>query len=133
MTDDEKRITEAFGKCADVRLPDDFADRLVRRIRGEDEPRGAQDHGVIGKGLARVVLVAASLSLLLGFVPALDLRDTDSGVPVVHCDAIRPADSRHEPDDSLLDGLAMLGFCREAIRRRTKSLVEMFRRRREED
>ncbi len=37
MTEDEKSISEAFASCKDARLPDDFADRLARRIRENGE------------------------------------------------------------------------------------------------
>ena len=132
MTEDEKKIAEAIRRSVDVRLPEDFADRLVQRIReGEMNPR---DRGVLGKGLARVVLVAASVTLLLGFVPGVFERD-DAGhdVRIVHFDEIRPTDPNRVPSDSQLTGLALFGFCREAIRRRVKPLVRCFCKRREED
>ena len=132
MTEDEKKIAEAIRKSVDVRLPEDFADRLVQRIReGEMNPR---DRGVLGKGLARVVLVAASVTLLLGFVPGVFERD-DAGrdVRIVHFDEIRPTDPNRVPSDFQLTGLALFGFCREAIRRRVKPLVRRFCKRREED
>ena len=132
MTDDEKMIAEAIRKSVDVRLPEDFADRLVQRIReGKKDPR---DRGVLGKGLARVVLVAASVTLLLGFVPTVFERD-DAGrdVRIVHFDEIRPSDPNRMPSDFQLNGLALFGFCREAIRRRLKPLVQRFCKRREED
>ena len=37
------------------------------------------------------------------------------------------------PSDFQLNGLALFGFCREAIRRRVKPLVQCFCKRREED
>ena len=40
MTDDEKKIAEAIRRSVDVRLPEDFADRLVRcfcKRKREDE------------------------------------------------------------------------------------------------
>ena len=132
MTEDEKKIAEAIRRSVDVRLPEDFADRLVRRFReGEKNPR---DRGVLGKGLARVVLVAASVTLLLGFVPGVFERD-DAGrdVRIVHFDEIRPTDPNRMPSDFQLNGLALFGFCREAIRRRVKPLVQCFCKRREED
>ena len=132
MTDDEKKIAEAIRRGVDVCLPEDFADRLVQRIReGEKGPR---DHGVLGKGLACVVLVAASVTLLLGFVPTVFERD-DAGcdVRIVHFDEIRPSDPNRMPSDFQLNGLALFGFCREAIRRRVKPLVQCFCKRREED
>ena len=132
MTDDEKMIAEAIRKSVDVRLPEDFADRLVQRIR--EGKKDVKDHGVLGKGLARVVLVAASVTLLLGFVPGVFERD-DAGrdVRIVHFDEIRPSDPNRMPSDFQLTGLAMFGFCREAIRRRVKPLVQCFCKRREED
>ena len=132
MTEDEKKIAEAIRKSVDVRLPEDFADRLVQRIR--EGKKDAKDHGVLGKGLARVVLVAASVTLLLGFVPGVFERD-DAGrdVRIVHFDEIRPTDPNRVPSDFQLTGLAMFGFCREAIRRRVKPLVRCFFKRREED
>ena len=131
MTEDEKKIAEAIRKSVDVRLPEDFADRLVQRIReGGENPR---DCGVLGKGLARVVLVAASVTLLLGFVPGVFERD-DAGhdVRIVHFDEIRPTDPNRMPSDFQLTGLAMFGFCREAIRRRVKSILVRSRKREDE-
>ena len=132
MTEDEKKIAEAIRKSVDVRLPEDFADRLVQRIR--EGKKDVKDHGVLGKGLARVVLVAASVTLLLGFVPTV-FEHSDAGreVRVVQCDAIRPSDPNRVPSDFQLNGLALFGFCREAIRRRVKPLVQCFCKRREED
>ena len=132
MTDDEKKIAEAIRRSADVRLPEDFADRLVQRIR--EGKKDAEDHGVLGKGLARVVLVAASVTLLLGFVPGVFERD-DAGrdVRIVHFDEIRPSDPNRMPADFQLNGLALFGFCREAIRRRVKPLVQCFCKRKDEE
>ena len=132
MTDDEKKIAEAIRRSVDVRLPEDFADRLVQRIR--EGKKDSCDRGVLGRGLARVVLVAASVTLLLGFVPTVFERD-DAGrdVRIVHFDEIRPSDPNRIPSDFQLTGLALFGFCREAIRRRVKSLVQCFCKRREED
>lgn len=132
MTEDEKKIAEAIRKSVDVRLPEDFADRLVQRIREGKED--VKDHGVLCKGLARVVLVAASVTLLLGFVPTVFERD-DAGhdIRIVHFDEIRPSDPNRMPSDFQLNGLALFGFCREAIRRRVKPLVQCFCKRREED
>ena len=45
MTEDEKKIAEAIRKSVDVRLPEDFADRLVQRIR--EGKKDVKDHGVI--------------------------------------------------------------------------------------
>ena len=131
MTEDEEKIAEAIRRSVDVRLPEDFADRLVQRIREEKkEPR---DRGVLGKGLARVVLVAASVTLLLGFVPTVfDHSDAGREVRVVQCDAIRPSDPNRVPSDFQLNGLALFGFCREAIRRRVKSLLVRSRKREDE-
>ena len=132
MTEDEKKIAEGIRRSVDVRLPEDFADRLVQRIR--EGKKDSCDRGVLGKGLARVVLVAASVTLLLGFVPGVFERD-DAGhdVRIVHFDEIRPSDPNRVPSDFQLTGLAMFGFCREAIRRRVKPLVQRFCKRREED
>ena len=130
MTEDEKKIAEAIRRSVDVRLPEDFADRLVQRIR-EGKKDGS---GVLGKGLARVVLVAASVTLLLGFVPTVfDHSDAGREVRVVQCDAIRPSDPNRVPSDFQLTGLALFGFCREAIRRRVKPLVQFFYRRKDEE
>ena len=132
MTDDEKKIAEAIRRSVDVRLPEDFADRLVQRIR--EGKKDAKDHGVLGKGLARVVLVAASVTLLLGFVPTVfDHSDAGREVRVVQCDAIRPSDPNRVPSDFQLNGLALFGFCREAIRRRVKPLVQCFCKRKDEE
>ena len=132
MTEDEKKIAEAIRRSVDVRLPEDFADRLVQRIR--EGKKDAKDHGVLGKGLARVVLVAASVTLLLGFVPTVfDHSDEGRDARVAQCDSIRPSDPNRMPFDCQLNGLAFFGFCREAIRRRVKPLVRCFCKRREED
>ena len=132
MTDDEKTIAEAIRKSVDVRLPEDFADRLVQRIC--EEKKDPRDRGVLGKGLARVVLVAASVTLLLGFVPTVfDHSDAGREARVAQCDSIRPSDPNRMPSDFQLNGLALFGFCREAIRRRVKPLVQCFCKRREED
>ena len=131
MTEDEKKIAEAISRSVDVRLPEDFADRLVQRIReGEKNPR---DCGVLGKGLARIVLVAASVTLLLGFVPGVfERNDTGRDVRIVHFDEIRPTDPNRMPSDFQLNGLALFGFCREAIRRRVKSILVRSRKREDE-
>ena len=132
MTEDEKKIAEAIRKSVDVRLPEDFADRLVQRIC--EEKKDPRDRGVLGKGLARVVLVAASVTLLLGFVPTVfDHSDAGREVRVVQCDAIRPSDPNRVPSDFQLNGLALFGFCREAIRRRVKPLVQCFCKRKDEE
>ena len=132
MTDDEKKIAEAIRRIADVRLPEDFADRLVQRIR--EEKKDPHDRGFLGKGLARVVLVAASVTLLLGFVsPVFDHSDAGRDARVAQCDAIRPSDPNRMPSDFQLNGLALFGFCREAIRRRVKPLVQCFCKRKDEE
>ena len=101
MTDDEKKIAEAIRRSVDVRLPEDFADRLVQRIREGKKDASSfakatedgKDRGVLGKGLARVVLVAASVTLLLGFVPTVfERNDAGRDVRIVHFDEIRPSD-----------------------------------------
>ena len=132
MTEDEKKIAEAIRKSVDVRLPEDFADRLVQRIR--EGKKDAKDRGVLGRGLARVVLVAASVTLLLGFVPGVfERNDAGRDVRIVHFDEIRPTDPNRMPSDFQLTGLAMFGFCREAIRRRVKPLVQCFCKRKDEE
>ena len=132
MTEDEKKIAEAIRRSVDVRLPEDFADRLVRRIR--EGKKDSKDCGVLGKGLARVVLVAASVTLLLGFIPTVfERNDADRDVRIVHFDEIRPSDPNRVPSDFHLNGLALFGFCREAIRRRVKPLVQCFCKRKRED
>ena len=116
----------------DVRLPEGFADRLVQRLR--EGKKDAKDHGVLGKGLARVVLVAASVTLLLGFVPTVfDHSDEGRDARVAQCDSIRPSDPNRMPFDCQLNGLAFFGFCREVIRRRVKPLVRCFCKRKRED
>ena len=132
MTEDEKKIAEAIRRSVDVRLPEDFADRLVQRIR--EGKKDAKDRGVLGRGLARIVLVAASVTLLLGFVPGVfDHSDAGRDARVVQCDSIRPTDPNRMPSDFQLNGLALFGFCREAIRRRVKPLVQCFCKRKRED
>ena len=131
MTEDEKKIAEAIRRSVDVRLPEDFADRLVQRIR--EGKKDVKDHGVLGKGLVRVVLVAASVTLLLGFVPTVfERNDADRDVRIVHFDEIRPSDPNRMPSDFQLNGLALFGFCREAIRRRVKSILVRSRKREDE-
>ena len=81
-----------------------------------------------------MVLVAASVTLLLGFVPTVfDHPDEGRDARVAQCDSIRPSDPNRVPSDFQLTGLAMFGFCREVIRRRVKPLVQCFCKRREED
>ena len=132
MTEDEKKIAEAIRRSVDVCLPEDFADRFVQRIR--EERKDSRDRGVLGERLARVVLVAASVTLLLGFVPTVfDHSDEGREARVAQCDSIRPTDPNRVPSDFQLNGLALFGFCREAIRRRVKPLAQCFFKRREED
>ena len=130
MTEDEKKIVEAFRKCADVRLPDGFADRLVQRIREKEEKPEAK---TIKTVFTRIALVAASLTLLLGFVPGVFESPSENETALVaRCDEIRPV-NHTLPQDSQLNALAFLGFCREVIRRRVKPLVERLRKREDED
>lgn len=130
MKDEEKKVEEAFLTCANVRLPDDFADRLVTRIRESKESEGKDVS--IRTVFARIALVAASLTLLLGFVPNVLDQSSDRSEIVAHCDEIRPA-NQTAPQDSHLTTLAFLGFCREAIRRRVRSLLVRSRKREDED
>ncbi len=130
MKDEEKKVEEAFQTCANVRLPDDFADRLVTRIRESKESEGKNVS--IRTVFARIALVAASLTLLLGFVPNVLDQSSDRSEIVAHCDEIRPA-NQTVPQDSHLTTLAFLGFCREAIRRRVRSLLVRSRKREDED
>lgn len=128
MTEDEKRIAEAVRKCVDARLPDDFADRLVKRIR--ESKRKTKPLKTV---FARMVLIAASLTLLLGFVSNAGNSSSERSSEIIaQFDEIRPADHTL-PQDSQLNALALLGFCREVIRRRTKLLSELFRRREDEE
>ena len=129
MTEDEKKAVETFRKCADARLPDDFADRLVRRVLEGD---GKPETKAIKTVFARIALVAASLTLVLGFVPnVLETRTDKDAALVVWCDEIRPV-SHTLPQDNQLSALGFLGFCREMIRRRVKPLVERLRKREDE-
>ena len=130
MKDEEKKVEEAFLTCANVRLPDDFADRLVTRIRESKESEGKNVS--IRTVFARIALVAASLTLLLGFVPNVLDQSSDRSEIVAHCDEIRPA-NQTVPQDSHLTTLAFLGFRREAIRRRVRSLLVRSRKREDED
>ena len=131
MTNDEKKIAEAICRSVNVRLPEDFADRLVQRIR--EEKKGSHDRGVLN-GFARVVLVAASVTLLLGFVPTVfERNDAGRDARIAHFDEIRPSDPNRMPSDFQLNGLALFGFCREAIRRRVKPLVQCFCKRKDEE
>lgn len=130
MTEDEKKIVDVFRKCADVRLSDGFADRLVRHIR----EKGAKPEAKTIKAVfARIAFVAASLTLVLGFVPnALDTRTADKAAQVARHDVIRPV-NHTQPQDGQLNALAFLGFCREMIRRRVRPLAERLRKREDED
>ena len=143
MTEDEKKIAWAIrGSVDDVRLPEDFADRLVHRIRegrydassSAKAAEGGPGHGVLSEGLARAILVAASVTLLLGFVPTVfDHSEEGRVVRVVNCDTIRPSEPNRMPSDCQLNGLAFFGFCREAIRRRVKPLVRCFCKRKDDE
>ena len=115
-------------------LPSRRPRRYGRGLRIREERKDPHDRGVLGERLARVVLVAASVTLLLGFVPTVFERD-DAGrdARVAQCDSIRPSDPNRVPSDFQLTGIALFGFCREAIRRRVKPLVLCFCKRREED
>ena len=130
MTDEDVKIEEALRKCADVHLPDDFADRLAECVRRG----GRQDAGCrAGAVLVRVVLVAASLAVLLGFVPKIgECRRGTRPEAVAQVDEIRPT-NRGLPQDVQLNALALLGFCREVMRRRVKPLMPRFRKRREDE
>ena len=133
MTDDEMKVVEAFGKCADARLPDDFADRLVKRIRAGREFEGEKSPLNLSSPFTRIALVAASLTLLLGFVPNVLDTSSDRPTPVVaYCDEIRPA-SRTLPQDGQLNTLAFLGFCHEVIRRRVRMFLLRNRKREDGD
>ena len=121
--DDDVKTAELFKKCADRKLPDDFADRLLSRIKAEEKASGRFSHR-----LGQIALLAASITLLCGFVPGLvrDMRQ-DPAQTVMHVDGIQPA--RHALPESELTGWAMLGLCREVIRRRVRPLFQCFRRR----
>lgn len=121
MTEKEQKLAAAFRRAADARLPKDFADRLVRRINATK-----------GKNLARMALLAASLTMLFGFVPVM-MPDctTENGASAVCHDSLRPGGGSRRPADAL-DGWAFLGFCHEALRRRVRTLLERYRRREEE-
>ena len=129
MTEEDRKVTEAFKSCADVRLPDDFADRLVQCIRENKEAKKASLKAVF----TRIALVAASLTLLLGFVPNVFDQSGERRTEIVaQCDEIRPANTAL-PQDTRLNALALLGFCREAIRRRARSLLVRSRKREDEE
>lgn len=131
MTDEEAKVVEAFQQCANVRLPDDFADRLVKRIR-EDKAKEAQKSS-FKTAFTRIVLIAASLTLLLGFAPNVFDRPS-AGRPekVAHVDEIRSV-NHALPQDSQLDALAILGLCREVVRRRVRTFLVRLRKREEYD
>lgn len=129
MTDEDNKIEKALRKCADVHLPEDFADRLVKRIR---ESRVSEKKTSLKSVSTRIALIAASLTLLLGFVPGVfDHPSNRQAQVVAHCDEIRAADPM-VPQDSQLNALAFLGFCREVIRWRVRSLLVRSRKREEE-
>lgn len=130
MTEEELKISEAFKKCADAKLPDDFADRLVRHIRdNKDKPDVKPSKSIF----TRLALLAASVTLVLGFMPAVfENHAVNGSAIVVHCDEIRPAS--HIPlQDSHLNGLGFLGICREVLRCRIKPIFRALRRRDEEE
>lgn len=129
MADEEElKIAGAFGKCADVRLPDDFADRLVERIRRNESGEAKMKNGKTV--FVRGILAAASLTMLLGFVPIMLERPIDTRAEAVsHRSEIR-AERNPPPQDGQFSALAFLGFCREVIRRRVRPLLS---RRREEE
>lgn len=131
MTDEDAKIRNALRTCADVRLPDDFADRLVKRIRERGTHEERKTSG--GTVFTRIVLVAASLTLLLGFVPGVleNPSGKRTGSTVLR-DEIRAKDPAL-PRDSQLNALAFLGFCREVIRRRVRSFLDRGRKREDEE
>lgn len=131
MTDEDTRIEKVLRKCADARLPEGFADRLVKRIRENKESEERKTS--LKSGFARIALVAASMTLLLGFVPGVLDHATDRQARVAaHGDEIRAVNPT-SPQDCQLSALAFLGFCREAIRRRMRSLLVRSRKREEEE
>lgn len=131
MTDEDTKIEKALRKCADVHLPDDFADRLVKRICESKEC--GEKKASFKSVFTRIVLVAASLTLLLGFAPGVLDRSPDGQTQVVaHCDKIRALNPAF-PQDGQLNALAFLGFCREVVRRRVRAFLVRSRRREEEE
>lgn len=130
MKDEEVKIAKAFAQCADVRLPDGFADRLVARLV---ELNGFETKNTsLKKVFSRMVLVAASLTLLLGFVPVVMDRSPDRQAELVAAvDEIRPLPPQ-ESQEGQFNALALLGFCREVIRRRVRLIFERSSRRDEE-
>lgn len=131
MTDEDNKIEKALRKCADAHLPDDFADRLVKRIR---ESRECEEEKTSLKSVfTRIALIAASLTLLLGFVNgAIGYASNGQAQVAAHGDEIRAVNPML-PQDSQLNALAFLGFCREVIRRRVRSLLVRSRKREEEE
>lgn len=139
MTEGEKRIADALRACGEVHLPDDFADRLVARLRArEDETSSAE--GTPTKPVkghlnpfARIVLLAASVTLLLGFVPIVFEARTPKGEQVAQtCDQLRSVERPSHPENKLT-GWMILGFCREAFRRRVKPFLQRTRRRKDDE
>lgn len=129
MTDEDAEMENVLRRCADAHLPDGFADRLVKRIREGGEC--GEEKTSLKSAFARIVLVAASLTLLLGFVPGvLDHASNRQAQAVAHRDEIR-ATAPTLPQDSQLNALAFLGLCREVIRRRVRTLLARNRRREE--
>ena len=132
MTDEDSRIGEALRKCAGVHLPDDFADRLVKRILEGKKSEGKRA-AAFKRIVARIAMVAASVTLLFGFVPgAFDRFQGTRTEVVARCDGLRAA-TPAPPQDSQLNALAFLGLCREVIRRRVRSLLVRGRKREDED
>ena len=131
MTDDDTKLEDALKKCAQVHLPDDFADRLVVRIR--EGETGDEKKSSPKSVFSRLALIAASLTLLLGFVPgAFNSSSDNRRTVVVPCAEIRSV-SHTLPQDSQLNALAFLGFCREVVRHRVRSLLVRCRKREEEE
>lgn len=130
MTDEELKIAQAFKKCADAHLPADFADRLVRSIREKDA--APNDDHAVKRLFPRIALLAASLTLLLGFVPIVfDTADEKPAAAYALRDEIRP--SKPLPRDPCqVNGWALFGFCRDIIRR-VKPLVLRSRKRDDEE
>lgn len=131
MTHEEIKIVELFQKCADARLPNDFTERLLSRISERlttNPPRVS-----FKRAFARFTLIAASLTLLLGFVPNVfeHSLDTRPAASTAREDVIRAA-MPEPPQEGQLSALAILGFCREAIRRRVQFLLSRGRKREEE-
>lgn len=129
MTTEDLKIAEAFKKCAVARLSPASANRLVNRLLTHAKtPKKSSKKPT----LARLALIAASLTLLMGFVPFLKSPPETSPALIASLDEVRPH-SPALPQENQLNTLAFLGFCREIIRRRSRTLVERFKRRRDED